>query len=52
MDRYRCKICTYIYDPKDGDVTAEIFPNTSFEDLPKSWICPDCGASLDYFTSV
>lgn len=52
MSRYRCTICNYIYDPKDGDETAEIQPGTAFEDLEDSWMCPQCGAPVEYFVRL
>ncbi|HEU4406327.1 MAG TPA: rubredoxin [Polyangiaceae bacterium] len=49
MRRYRCVICGHEYDPAEGDPGAGIAPGTSFEDLPDSWFCPDCGATkADY----
>ena len=49
MKRYRCVICDHIYDPREGDPTSGIKPGTAFEDLPDTWVCPDCGASkADY----
>ena len=49
MEKYRCDICDYIYDPEKGDPDAGIEPGTSFEDLPEDWVCPVCGASKDSF---
>lgn len=43
--KYRCTICSHIYDPAEGDPAAGIAPGTRFEDLPETWTCPDCGAS-------
>jgi rubredoxin len=42
--RYRCVICEHIYDPKEGDPVSGIQPGTLFEDIPDSWVCPECGA--------
>ncbi len=42
--RYRCLICTHIYDPAEGDPQSNIPPGTPFEALPEDWCCPDCGA--------
>jgi len=39
---WRCRSCQYIYDPAKGD-GADAKPGTSFEELPDSWTCPDCG---------
>ncbi len=44
MDRYKCKVCGYIYEPEKGDPKSKVEPETSFDDLPKLWRCPKCGA--------
>jgi len=49
MDRYKCTICGYVYDPENGDPASGIKQGTSFEDLPDSWVCPICGATKDQF---
>ena len=49
MQRYRCKICGYIYDPALGDPDGGIKPGTSFEQLPADWLCPICGADKTEF---
>ncbi len=49
MDKYRCQICGYIYDPEAGDSSADIPAGTRFEDLPDDWKCPICGAEKDQF---
>lgn len=43
--KYRCMICSHVYDPVEGDPASNIPPGTAFEDLPETWSCPDCGAS-------
>ncbi|MCX6651595.1 MAG: rubredoxin [Methanomassiliicoccales archaeon] len=48
-DRWRCLVCGYIYDPKEGDPEAGIPPGTSFQDLPEDWVCPVCGAGKSAF---
>jgi len=50
MERYRCEICGYIYDPAEGEPLAGILQGVSFEDLPADYICPVCGAGKDAFT--
>jgi rubredoxin len=42
--KYRCSMCSHVYDPAEGDPSSDIPPGTSFEDLPDDWFCPDCGA--------
>lgn len=49
MERYVCKLCGYVYDPKDGDPDSGIKPGTSFADLPADWVCPVCGAGKEDF---
>ncbi len=49
MDKYRCSICGYIYDPEAGDSSAGVPAGTSFDDLSDDWKCPICGADKDQF---
>ena len=39
-----CESCGFIYDPAIGDPDGGIPPGTAFEDIPKDWFCPVCGA--------
>lgn len=52
MDRYKCKICGYIYDPEVGDERSGIKAGTPFEDLPDDWRCPSCGAPKRSFVKI
>lgn len=47
--KYKCVLCGWIYDPEVGDPDNGIDPDTSFEDVPETWVCPECGASKDEF---
>jgi len=49
MDRWQCTKCEYVYDPQEGDPDNDIEAGTSFEDLPKKWACPECGAKKNKF---
>jgi rubredoxin len=49
MEKYRCVICGYIYEPEEGDPSGGIEPGISFNDLPADYICPVCGAGKDEF---
>lgn len=49
MNKYRCTVCDYIYDPEKGDPDNGINPETPFEDLPDDWVCPECGVGKDKF---
>jgi len=48
-ETHKCKICGYIYDPKNGDQSHQIIPGTSFEDLADDWRCPLCRARKQEF---
>ncbi len=49
MRIYNCTLCSYVYDPSQGDVDNGIEAGTAFEDLPDDWVCPECGAGKDQF---
>ncbi len=52
MQKYKCTLCGYIYDPEKGDPKSGINPGTSFENLPEEWVCPVCGASKKDFIAL
>ncbi len=52
MEKYRCVICDYIYDPELGDPDSGIAPGTAFDDIPEDWVCPLCGADKSNFEMV
>ena len=52
MEKWRCSACDYEYDPGKGDPDHGIKPGTKFEDLPDSWVCPDCKATKDQFVKI
>lgn len=49
MDKWKCSVCGYVYDPALGDPDGGIEPDTPFEKLPDDWVCPVCGAGKDLF---
>ena len=49
MQKYRCEVCDWIYDPAEGDPDNDIKPGTPFKDLPDDYECPLCGAGKDEF---
>ncbi len=49
MEKWRCTVCGYIYDPEIGDPEGGVPPGTPFERLPAEWVCPACGATKDLF---
>lgn len=48
-DRWRCRVCGYVYDPKEGDPENGVPAGTAFADVPEDWVCPVCGAGKDAF---
>ena len=52
MQKWRCTICRYIYEPAEGDPANGIAQGTPFEELPGDWVCPLCGASKCLFEPV
>lgn len=49
MEKWKCSVCGYVYDPENGDPDSGVPAGTSFEQLPDNWVCPVCGASKDMF---
>ncbi|MDD5155684.1 MAG: rubredoxin [Candidatus Omnitrophica bacterium] len=52
MNKYRCTVCGYVYDPAAGDPTQGVKPGTAFENLPDTWVCPECGVGKDMFEKM
>jgi len=52
MDKWRCIVCGYVYDPDVGDPDNGVQPGTAWESLPDDWVCPVCGAAKDQFETV
>lgn len=52
MQKYRCIVCGYIYDPEEGGPESGIESGTPFEKLPEDWVCPVCGADKSQFEII
>ena len=52
MQKFKCDLCGYIYDPEKGDPDNGVEPGKAFEDLPDDWVCPVCGAEKSDFYPV
>jgi len=50
--KYICTCCGYIYDPEAGDPANGIPPDTPFEELPDTWVCPVCYVGIDQFDEL
>ncbi len=44
-----CTICGWIYDSDLGDPDNGVSAGTKWEDVPESWVCPECGAPKSVF---
>jgi rubredoxin len=52
MDKYKCSVCGYVYDPAKGDPDSGVKPGTPFEQIPADWLCPVCGAEKSAFEKM
>lgn len=52
MGKWVCDVCSWAYDPQEGDVDSGIAPGTKFEDIPEEWVCPVCGVSKGQFSQM
>ena len=52
MEKWECMVCGYVYDPAQGDPDHGVAPGTKFEDIPESWVCPECGVSKENFRKL
>ena len=52
MDKWQCTACGYIYDPQKGDPDHGIAPGTAFEEIPDTWVCPQCGVDKSMFEKL
>lgn len=49
LDKYRCDVCGFIYDPFKTPGGEKTSSSLAFKDLPGDWTCPVCGASERHF---
>jgi 4-hydroxymandelate oxidase len=53
MVKWLCTVCNiYIYNDEIGDPKIGILPGTKVSDLPDSFRCPVCGATIDKFIQI
>ena len=50
--QYMCVLCGYIYDEAEGCPEEGLEPGTKWDDIPITWVCPECGATKDEFEMV
>ncbi len=49
---YVCVLCGFVYNEAEGLPEEGFPPGTSWDDIPDSWVCPECGASREEFEMV
>ena len=49
MQKYRCTVCDWVYDPTVGDPEHGIPAGTPFEELPDDWSCSLCFVGKEDF---
>jgi rubredoxin len=52
VKKYMCLICGFVYSEADGIPDEGIAPGTKWEDIPISWMCPDCGSGKEDFEMI
>ena len=52
MPATRCTVCDHIYDPAIGDPDSGIPAGAPIENMPETWVCPDCGATKESFEEL
>jgi rubredoxin len=52
MKTLMCLICSFVYDEEEGEVESGIAAGTRWDDVPRTWRCPECGAGKEDFQTV
>ena len=52
VKKWQCIVCGFIYDEAEGWPEDGILPGTAWHDIPKDWLCPDCGVGKEDFEMV
>jgi len=52
MKQWMCVTCGFVYDEAKGDLESGLEPGTRWEDVPESWVCPDCGTGKNDFEMI
>lgn len=47
--KYICVVCGLIYDEAEGWPEDGIEAGTLWDDVPETWMCPDCGVTKEDF---
>ncbi|ELQ6225383.1 anaerobic nitric oxide reductase flavorubredoxin [Cronobacter turicensis] len=44
-----CTVCQWVYDPAKGEPNQDVAPGTSWDDVPETFLCPECGIGKSVF---
>ncbi|MGF1870477.1 anaerobic nitric oxide reductase flavorubredoxin [Photobacterium indicum] len=47
-----CTVCQWIYDPELGEPNQGVEPKTAWEEVPDSFLCPECGIGKQVFEPI
>ncbi|MCD9504638.1 anaerobic nitric oxide reductase flavorubredoxin [Photobacterium phosphoreum] len=47
-----CTVCQWVYDPALGEQNQGVAPGTAWEDVPDSFLCPECGIGKEVFEPI
>lgn len=50
--KYMCLLCGFVYDEEKGLPEENIAPGTRWEEIPDSWVCPECHAMKEDFQMI
>lgn len=49
---WECQVCSWVYDESKGWPEDGIAPGTAWQDIPKDWLCPECGVGKSDFEMI
>jgi rubredoxin-NAD+ reductase len=52
MAQWECIVCGWVYDETKGDPENGVAAGTIWDDVPESWLCPDCCVGKEDFEII
>lgn len=52
MAKHLCIHCGFIYNESEGYTEDDIAPGTKWDEVPDTWVCPDCAAMKTDFEEI
>ncbi len=47
-----CTVCNWVYDPAQGEPNQDVAPGTCWDQVPESFLCPECGIGKGVFEPI